>query len=355
MATVTKRRKGLPWASGIGKLVTHCKTANDCIKEAGLDFFVKKCALTAKMPFRINGDNSIDNDSFAYNGNIYRDLPGEYATYRTDLNIPLGLVKSKYNVVQNSEAFDFFNKAIGKDMALWDRAGSFGFGHKIFLSAKLPNITKVGKDEIDNYLVFSNSHDGSSSISIMFTPIRIACTNMLNAGLTKSSSNIRIRHTESANDKLQIAADILKMATIQAESAQELYNALANVPVTDKQVMKYLADLNLTEGEIHMLNQYDSSHGYERLMRRDYMTLEGANISTRKANKIIDMWEYYHHGIAQENIIGTAWGAYNAVTGYYSNVKNDDGEKRMDSMLYGAGYNSMQDALVNAYELRKAS
>ena len=33
--------------------------------------------------------------------------------------------------------------------------------------------------------------------------------------------------------------------------------------------------------------------------------------------------------------IDTKWGVYNAVTGYYSNIDNSEGTKRMDSLLYG--------------------
>jgi hypothetical protein len=47
------------------------------------------------------------------------------------------------------------------------------------------------------------------------------------------------------------------------------------------------------------------------------------------------MFDYYKNGIAQEDIVGTAWGAYNAITGYYSNVKEQEGEKRMNNLIFG--------------------
>ena len=37
----------------------------------------------------------------------------------TDYNIPLGVVKSKYTIVQNNDAFNFFDDAIGKNSAIW--------------------------------------------------------------------------------------------------------------------------------------------------------------------------------------------------------------------------------------------
>ena len=343
---------GLPWSSGIGKDVTDCTTAKEVMKKAKLDWTVEKCELVAKMPFNINGNNTIDETSgdFAYKGNVYRECPNAYGTYRTDANIPLGIVKDKYKVVQNIDAFNFFDDAIGKDKALWQSAGWFGVGRKIFVTAKLPTTINVGNDEIENYLVFSNSHDGSSSINILFTPIRVVCTNMLNAALINSESYIRIRHTESVEEKLQTGAEILRIAAEHAKSAQELYNALRVVNMSDDEVMKYILNLNLTEEERGLLDEYsDAKTAIKRLYNRDFTTMEHVGVSTRKMNTIINMFEYYMDGIGQKEIAGTAWGAYNAVTGFYSNVANLSGEKRMDSLLYGSANRVMNKALNLAF------
>jgi hypothetical protein len=53
-------------------------------------------------------------------------------------------------------------------------------------------------------------------------------------------------------------------------------------------------------------------------------------------NVVAEMNNYYYSGIGQREIINTKWGAYNAVTGYYSNIDNSNGLKRMDSILYGS-------------------
>ena len=59
----------------------------------------------------------------------------------------------------------------------------------------------------------------------------------------------------------------------------------------------------------------------------------------------INTMDYYHFGPGQREIQGTAWGAFNAITGYYSNVANLKDEKRMDSILYGNAGNVMNKAL----------
>lgn len=348
---------GLPWRSGIGTDVTDCKTAREVMEKVGLNFTVDKCELVAKMPFRLGpGMNTIEEDKgFAYGGNIYRDCPNAYATYRTDKNIPLGIVKQKYEVVQNMDAFNFFDDAIGPDKAIWQTAGCFGFGHKIFISAKLPIETTVKGDKIDNYLVFSNSHDGSCSVNIMFTPIRVMCTNMLNGALKSSDSFIRFRHTQSVGQRLQQGTELLRIACSHAKDAQQLYEVLAMAKVSDDQVMKYIAGLELTDAEYAKLMQYDENTVFRRLFGGDYRVIDEIELSTRKFNKMVTMFDYYQNGVAQKNIAGTWWGAYNGITGYYSNVDNKQGEKRMDALLYGSVNNSMNKALNVAFDVIRAA
>lgn len=336
---------GAPWA--IGQDVSDCVTAREVMDKANLNFIVDKCQLMAKMPIGLGRDNNVNEiqGDFAYKGHIFRDLLGAYATYRVDNSQPFGIVKDRYEVVQNRDAFNFFDDAIGKDKAVWDKAGVLNGGAKIYLSAKLPIETTVGGDKIDNYLVFSNSHDGTSSVNIMFTPIRVVCTNMLNSALKSADAYIRVRHTESAKSKLKSGALILNIACKQAVSVQEFYQSLTKINMTDDEVMKYIADLQLTDGEKTLLNRYDSVNGYKKLILKDYRTLDVTGISQRKANQIANTWEYYLDGIGQKNIAGTAWGAYNAITGFYCNVANLEGEKRMQSLCYGSANSNMLKAL----------
>lgn len=336
---------GAPWA--IGKDVSDCKTSAEVMHKADLDFIVDKCDLMARMPFGIKRNNIVNElaGEFSKDGYIFRELPNAYCTYRADNSQPLGLVKAKYEVIQNIDAFKFFDDAIGEGMARWDSAGVLNNGSKIYVSAKLPVETKVGNDEINHYLVFSNSHDGTSSVNIMFTPIRVICTNLLNSALKSSDAYIRIRHTESAKQKLQRGAEILRIACRQANTVTEFYESLLKIKMSDKEVMKYLADLQLTDKEKESLLTYDDENGYKKLILKDYHTMEVTGISQRKANQIANMFEYYCDGIGQKHIAGTAWSAYNAVTGFYCNVANLEGEKRVESLLYGGANSNMIKAL----------
>ena len=348
--------RGLAWGTNWTTDVSDCKTSAEVMEKAKMNWDVDKCELVAEMPFGLNRDNSIKTGEFAHEGHIYRRCPNAYGTFRTDNNVPLGVVKQKYEVVQNRDAFAFFDNAIGRGEAVWDKAGCFGNGEKIVVTAKLPgNIDGPEGSPIDKYLVFANSHDGSCSVNIMFTPVRIVCTNMLNSALDNADSYIRIKHTSSAGRRLDFAEGIIQAAIEQANSAEEIYKALGKCRMTEQAVIEYLSQTVLSDAEINALREFDPTNGLKKLLARDYYCMECTGISMRKANTFARMYEYYQLGIGQKEILGTAWGAYNAVTGYYSNVVEMEPQKRMESLTWGTANRAMNVALNRAYDLLKVA
>lgn len=347
--------KGKPWAYSGSVDVSQCKTSEEVMVKAGLDWTTSKCELVGKMPidFDRTTDEGLDKmlqikdeGGFVYGKDVYRLCENAYATYRTDCNIPLGVVKSKYTPVQNKEAFSFFDDAIGKNKAIWQTAGFFGNGERIFVSAKLPSNILVKGDPVENYLVFTNSHDGSSGVKILFTPIRVICQNTLNAAIKGASNYVSFRHTSNVHNKISIAQEILGITSTMAGEVAEYYNFLSTIKVTDDDVVNYICSQVLSEEERFRLKE--TGHTNKELIYRSYGAVQDAKISTRKLNVINDTWDYYQGGIGQKQIAGTAWGAFNAISGYYSNVDNAMGTRRMDSLLYGDKNRKLESAVQNA-------
>ena len=358
-------RKDIPWGGKIGRDVSGCGTSQEVMEKAGLNFMVDKCELVARMPFSIMGNNEVNENmgEFVHDGSIFRECPNAYATYRTDKNIPLGFVGNNYTPVQNIEAFKFFDEAIGDGKAQWEYAGCYGYGHRIYVTAKLPIETDVMGDKVNNYLVFTNSHDGSASIDIMFTAVRMFCLNCLNAAKREADAHIRLRHTSGVKGRLNRGAEVLRVACEHASSAQELYNSLYAMKMSESDVVLYITKLVLDDKEFDALYNYRGRSPLDNMydfINLNMLTLKhvadsvGKQNVTGKANIIRNMLDYYGNGIGQKEIAGTAWGAYNAVTGYYSNVANLDGIKRFDSLLYGGSKVKMNQAFNMALELSEA-
>ena len=322
--------KGKPWTYKGAVNVENCKTAAEVMSAAGLDWNVAKCELVAKMP--VHGDRPEDN-GFIFGSNNYVECPNAFATYRTDYNIPLGIVKERYTPVQNVEAFTFFDNAIGKDKAIWQTAGFFGMGERIFVSAKLPKNILVQGDPVENYLVFTTSHDGSSGVKILFTPIRVVCENTLNAAIATSSNYVSFRHTKSVHGNLDIASEILGICDSRIVFLQEKFDFMRKTQIKDEDAQNIFANVILTEDEQFKINQ--TGHTVGQIITRDWRAIQDSGISMKKVNTLSEINNYYFSGIEQKEILGTAWGVYNAITGYYSNIDSSTGTKRMDSLLYG--------------------
>lgn len=323
--------KGAPFRYRGAVNVENCKTVAEVMSAAGLDWNVAKCELVAKMP--THDIYAKEKDTFIMGDSMYKICPNAFATYRTDYNIPLGIVKERYTPVQNVEAFTFFDGAIGKDKAIWQTAGFFGMGERIFVSAKLPKNILVNGDPVENYLVFTTSHDGSSGVKILFTPIRVVCQNTLNAAIATSTNYVSFRHTKSVHGNLDIAAEILGICETRIVALQEQFNIMRKIQINDDKAQQIFANVILTEDEQFRIKQ--TGHTIGQIITRDWRAINDSQVSMKKVNTLSEINNYYFAGIGQKEILGTAWGVYNAITGYYSNIDNSEGTKRMDSLLYG--------------------
>ena len=331
--------KGAPFRYKGAVNVEDCKTSAQVMEESGLDFIVEKCRLFAEMGSKFT-DSNLQNKPDTFNvinskGILkqYGVVDNAYGIYRTDYNIPLGLVKERYEPVQNIDAFRFFDDAVGTNRAIWQTAGFFGKGERIFVSAKLPDDIVVHGDKVDSYLVFTNSHDGSTGVKILFTPIRVVCQNTLNAAIKTSTNYISFRHTKNVHSNIDMASEILGICHKQSEALNEYYNALFKARLTDDAATEVFGNIVLTPDELAKIK--NTGHTIDEVANHLWFALNDADISTQKANVLSSMVDYYHNGIGQQEIIGTGWGVYNAVSGYYSNVDNNEGQKRMDTLLYG--------------------
>ncbi|MDR6372339.1 hypothetical protein J2795_003002 [Chryseobacterium bernardetii] len=177
--------KEKPWYN-LGQIVEEHPTSEQAIKFAGLDYEVEKSPLLTKGSGIIENNNGIEIIDSAL------EVPNYFANIRTDNNTVLGVVGKDYQIVQNREAFSFFDSIVGGgDGILYETAGALGNGERIFITAKLPDYIRVGNgdDITEKYIFLTTSHDGSGSITAAFTPIRIVCQNTLNPSLKNMSND----------------------------------------------------------------------------------------------------------------------------------------------------------------------
>lgn len=183
--------RGIPWM-GLGTMIPEAKNHLEALKLSNLDWTVEKSPIF--VPFK-DGYQKVDN---------------AFANQKSTDGLVLGIVTDKYKIVQNSEAFGFLDylSEMEKEGIQYESAGQFKNGRKVWIVMKHQEFNLLG-DKVQNYLTFCNSFDGSGSVRVMVTPIRMVCYNMLNLAINRATRSWSCAHMGDVNGKLQDAKSTL--------------------------------------------------------------------------------------------------------------------------------------------------
>ncbi len=216
-----------PW-HGLGTKLDRPATAAEAIKAAHLDYEVRKIPLHAHE-----------------NGFGLR-VEGKYAVVPANKwNQPtcpiFGIVGEGYRILQNVEAFAWFDSIVGAGAAVYHTAGALGEGERVWILAKLPGHMQVADGDIANkYLLLSNSHDGNSSVQIRFTPVRVVCANTLSQALREGGATIRVTHTRDLKERLVQARRNLRIIDTRYRHIEEDFRQMVRVKVDEARLMAFL-------------------------------------------------------------------------------------------------------------------
>lgn len=297
---------------GLGQIVQDYPTSAEAIQFAGLDYEVIKQDIYTTC-------YNADGQPMDFTNRV----KSHHATIRPDTGEVLGIVGKDYEIIQNRDAFSFFDSIVGGDGIQYETAGALGKGERIFITAKLPGYIKVGREDlIEQYLFLTTSHDGFGSITAAFTPVRIVCNNTLNAALRNFSNSIKIRHTANAKDRLEQAHKVMGISNQLSVQLEHLFNQWSKVKITDPQLQQLIRLALVPNKEV----------------LDDIQNCRWDELSTNFNNICNSVFEYAQTSPTQqtETTKGNLFGAYNAVTGYFQNVRHyKDGEAKLKSLLYG--------------------
>lgn len=236
--------RNAPW-HGLGVQVEETLSSEEALIKSGLNWQVEQQPILTDKGVLVEG----------YKANV-----------RSSDNKILGVVTDRYKVIQNNEAFAFTDNLLGQGIR-YETAGSLAEGKKVWLLAKLPAAYIIGGERISPYLVFSNSHDGSGSIKVAMTPIRVVCQNTLNLALSTADRIWTANHTGDINAKLESARETfcraedymdalgneihkLNKVTVNDELVEEMINELIPIPndateQQEKNVLRLRQDISL--------------------------------------------------------------------------------------------------------------
>lgn len=252
--------------------------------------------------------------------------PTSYTTYRKDTNAIFNTVGTRYEVVQNIEAFNFIDSIVQTGEAVIETAGVIGQGEQIFVVAKLPNYITLGNgDVIESYIFITMRHDGQGMVTAALTGIRIVCNNTLRMALRNCTNRIQFKHTKNVHDKLDKGAELMGLSNIYHNELSETLAAMKKATVTDEQVLDVVYKLYLDSKELAIVEKANGEIGKVN------------EISTRKKNLVLNTMLSIDGGAGQDLHRGSALWLYNGVTTYLSNVKSYNSEEdRLLSLTQGS-------------------
>ena len=249
----------------------------------------------------------------------------------TDKKI-IGNVGEGYHILQNIDAFKWFQPFLGARTAQLHTAGSLRGGSRIWILAKVCGSPLViAKDDlVERYILLSHSHDGTLAVRAGFTPIRVLCANtMALAHSDNASKLIRIKHSKDILQNLENIRETMNLVNQEFEATAEQYRLLATKQINQKDLHKYVKKVLKIE------------------------ETKDADLSTRMKNIITDITELCEDGRGNNlpSVKGTYWTAYNGVNEYLSYVRGKSADNRLNSLWFGEGATMNKFALETALEM----
>ena len=303
---------------GLGTVFTEEKNTTEMLEAANLTGWNVRLQ-DMEIPSTLTSDKS-----YQY---VLRTNP----TNNTQTDV-LGIVGERYVPLQNEDLFSFGDNILDGG-GRWETAGAIKGGRVVFGSLALERETILDPsgvaDKVKTYLLINTSHDGSIAIQASITPVRVVCANTLNLALNQKKKkngvkqSFKIRHTQTAEGKIQIARETLGMANAYMDEFDIMAKAMIEKEVSAKQFNDII------------LAAYT---------KPDKDTKGAVKKWENKVDIINDIYTGEFNGM----IAGNAWGAFNALTERLDWYRSARGGSNESILASASGF----DPAINAEKNR---
>jgi len=309
-----------PW-HGLGKSVSKGITAEKMIQEAGLDWKVEL------RPAR--GAKEINRKKEYSRYEVVR-LP---RLNTKEAEVLFGVVGRRYKLLQNTEAFKFFDPIVGQDKAYFETAGALGEGERIWVMARMPEAMEIVRgDDCFRYLLLSNSHTGDGSVIVKFSSVRVVCQNTLMLAMKDGQKAFRVRHSKMMQFRLDELSKFLAVTQEVFKVAESLFKQFAMIQMAGDRMEKYL----------------DAVFPRTKAQKKN-------NDKPPRWTYVRDLFES-QPDLLMPGVRGTLWGAYNAIVrfeDYRQPQQEEQPDNRLERAWFGTGADIKLLALQKAQALVK--
>jgi len=235
---------------------------------------------------------------------IYDPIDGFFSVQRsTDLK-SMGVVKTRYNPLQNHEGFLLGDDILDASGAHWVAGGNLKGGSLVWMLAQLPECVYIAgmEDEaIQPYMMVSNSHDGSRALEVSVTPLRLICNNMFTAALKAAVRTIKIRHTKNMSGRINEAKRAVGITHAYMAELEILGTSLVNQSFSNAEFDAFLESLIPT---VELEKELNASENNKSLAL------------TKALNKQESIKNIWANKPDLQNIKNTKWSALQSVLDY---------------------------------------
>lgn len=327
-----------PW-HGLGVAVTDEAAMYDSklfIEKAGLNWDAEKRQLKRDRKV-IAADGSYTMETVPANAwEVVRS---------TDQKVLADMVGERYTILQNQEAFAWFQPWLDQKEAALHTGGALFEGSRIWALAKLnrdPMEIAAG-DVVEKYILLSHSHDGSLAVRCGFTPIRVVCWNTLSMAHSADASKlIRLKHSKNVHTNLENLRDVMNLMNAEFEATAEQYRLLQSKSINQNDLRKYVK-------RVFKVDADDSAIWTTGERSKELKEV----VSERQKNILEEVIELCEAGKGNNlpSVRGTYWSAYNGVTEYLSYVNGRNEDNRLNSLWFGQNNTMNKLALAAAVEM----
>lgn len=210
----------------------------------------------------------------------------------------LGVVGAKWQPFHNEDTVGLLTNIVDESDAELTTVGVMDEGRKTFASMRLPGHMEFkspvdgSTDITDLYLSVFNSHDGTGSLSVVVSPVRLMCCNQQRMAESRAKSRFTLRHSGNPTAKL---AEVRSMLGLTFKY-QDIFAAEC----------QRMIDQELAEAQVMAALQ-------------EIFAVDKAETDLQKSRRIetaTQVFELYKQSDTVAPFRGTAFGAYNAVTEY---------------------------------------
>lgn len=286
----------MPW-NVMGKHLapTHRTNITKALKGAGMDYEV-----------------SLENVQAVTESGLVIPADKSRAVVRPTADGPkvIGMVGTRFTPIQNHDAFSIAQELTGDFGAEIDGLADFRHGGASIMSLKMPASmtlhTDDGQEDVtDMYLLVKNAQDGSGALSFMLTPVRVDCTNVLPFAAKSAKAVWKVSHTPNADERHSLARQAIRETLGLVAEMEVAAQAMVNTPMVDAEFAKIVAGMWAVKPDA-----------------------EGKVAERRRAIQA-DVVALYKTSPTLDNVRGTRWGGYNALTEYLDHFRTvkGNGEK----------------------------